>query len=79
MFLNDIEEMYVTSGLDEIEVVMFKIFLILYADDIVIFDNSADVLQTSLNLLDNYCSGWRLEINTNTTKVMVFKNGWSVS
>jgi len=79
MFLNDIEAMYVTSGLDGIEVVMFKIFLILYADDIVIFDNSADVLQTSLNLLDNYCSGWRLEINTNTTKVMVYKNGWSVS
>ena len=52
MFLNDIEDMYVTSGLDGIEVVMFKIILIVYADDIVIFANSADVLQISLNLLN---------------------------
>jgi len=51
MFLNDIEDMYVTSGLDGIEVVMFKIIIIVYADDIVIFANSADVLQISLNLL----------------------------
>ena len=50
MFLNGIEDMYVTSGLDGIEVVMFKIMLIVYADDIVIFANSADELQTSLNL-----------------------------
>ena len=31
---------------------MFKIILIVYADDIVIFANSADVLQISLNLLN---------------------------
>jgi len=69
MFLNGIEDMYVTSGLDGIEADMFKIFLTLYADDIVIFANSADELQTSLNLFENYY--WKLKINTNKTKVMV--------
>ena len=49
MFLNGIEDMYVTSGLDGIEADMFKIFITLYTDDIVIFANSADELQTSLN------------------------------
>jgi hypothetical protein len=39
------------TGLD---VNMFKIFLLLYADDIVIFANSPEELQKSIDLLNNY-------------------------
>ena len=45
MFLNDIEDVFIHKGLQGIDVNMFKIFLILYADDIVIFANSSDELQ----------------------------------
>jgi len=41
MFLNDIEDVFFKNGLNGIDVNMFKIFLLLYADDIVIF---ADLL-----------------------------------
>jgi len=34
---------------------MFKLFLILYADDIVIFANSKEELQLSLDALYEYC------------------------
>ena len=51
MFVNDNENIFVVNGVEGIDVNMFKMFLILYADDIVIFANSSDELQTSLNLL----------------------------
>ena len=50
-------------------------FLILYADDIVIFENSGQELQTSLNLLEQYCNQWKLTVNTSKTKVMIFRKG----
>ena len=48
MYLNDLEEQFVNSDLDGIDVDMFKMFLILYADDIVIFANSKQELQMRL-------------------------------
>ena len=37
LFLNDIEEQVIHSGIEALDVDMVKIFLLLYADDIVIF------------------------------------------
>ena len=42
---------------------MFKIFMLLYADDIVIFANNQEQLQNSLDLLLEYCNRWKLTIN----------------
>ncbi|MCG8034648.1 MAG: endonuclease/exonuclease/phosphatase family protein, partial [Candidatus Thiodiazotropha taylori] len=75
MFLNDIEEHLVLSGLEGIDVNMFKMFLLLYADDIVLFANSADELQEGLNMLSDYCQRWKLKINVSKTKIMVFRKG----
>lgn len=75
MFLNDIEEEFVLSGLEGLDVNTFKIFMLLYADDIVLFSNSPGELQEGLNLLSNYCKRWKLKINISKTKVMVFRRG----
>jgi len=40
--LNDIEDVFMNKGLAGIDVKFFKIFLILYADAIVVFDESND-------------------------------------
>ena len=64
-----------TKGLDGIDVNMFKMFLILYADDIVIFAYSSEQLQNSLNALSDYCSRWEMVVNTNKTKIMIFRKG----
>ena len=75
MFVNDIENIFVVNGVEGIDVNMFKMFLILYADDIVIFANSSDELQTSLNLLYDYCQRWKLTVNVKKTKILIFRKG----
>ena len=37
MYLNDLENEFVTKGLDGFDIAMLKVYLLLYADDIVIF------------------------------------------
>jgi len=56
-----------------IDIDCFKIFLILYADDIVLFANSDTDLQNSLNTLSDYCKRWQLVEITDKTKLMVFR------
>ena len=75
LFLNDLEETFVTEGYNGLDVNMFKICMFLYADDIVLFANSAEELQVGLNLLLEYCNKWMLKVNVNKTKVMVFRKG----
>ena len=45
LYLNDIEEQYSNTDLEGIDINMFKVFLLLNADDIVIFSNTAEELQ----------------------------------
>ena len=75
LFLNDIEEHFIQAGMEGIDIITVKMFMLLYADDIVLFGNSAEQLQDSLNLLSNYCKRWKLTVNINKTKVMVFRKG----
>ena len=75
LFLNDIEEIFLESGIQGLDINMFKIFMLLYADDIVLFANSPDELQEGLDLLFNYCKRWKLKINVAKTKIMVFRRG----
>ena len=42
LFLNDIEETFIQSGLEGLDIDTFKLFILLYADDIVIFANSSE-------------------------------------
>jgi len=54
---------------------MFKLFLLLYADDIVVLAESEDDLKRGLILFEEYCDRWKLVVNISKTKVMVFRNG----
>ena len=76
LFLNDLEEqLFFLSGVQGLDVDMFKIFMLLYADDIIIFANTADELQNSLDMLVSYCKRWKLTINSSKTKVTIFRKG----
>ena len=75
LFLNDLEEMFVSEGYDGLDIDMFKIFMLLYVDDIVLFAGSAEEMQEGLNLLHDNCIKWKLKINVNKTKIVVFKKG----
>lgn len=73
LYLNDIEEHFISSGINGLDIDMFKVLMLLYADDIVIFSHTSEQLQTSLNLLQEYCTRWKMKVNVSKTKVLVFR------
>ena len=48
---------------------------LLYADDLTVFADNVKDLQRSINALESFCTKWGLKINTNKSKVIVFRNG----
>ena len=62
-------------GAEGVDATMFKLFLLLYADDITVFAETAVGLQNGLNILHEYCSKWKLTVNIEKSKIMVFRKG----
>ena len=50
----------------------FNMFLLMYADDTVLFAESKAKLQELLRYYEQYCNDWDLKINVDKTKIMVF-------
>jgi hypothetical protein len=75
LFVNDINEC-ITSDLNGMFTIdEIKLFLLLYADDQVLFAKSPETLQHILNDIQQYCNIWGLKINTSKTKAMIFEKG----
>jgi len=51
---------------------------LMFADDLVLFSETATGLQNMLNKLEHYCTKWQLRINLKKTKVMIFNKGGHV-
>ena len=82
LFLNDLEtfleDKYVT-GLESISGdvenklnIYLKLFIILYADDTVILSESESDLQAQLDAFHEYCLTWKLKVNIDKTKIVIF-------
>ena len=56
-----------------------SLYLVLFADDAVIFSDTPQGLQQSLNKLQQYCETWNLTVNVDKTKSMVFRKGGILS
>ena len=78
-YLNDLKEYlisksegislkYTASGIEQ----MLHLFLIMYADDTVLLADSKAKLQHLLDCYLEYCENWKLKINPDKTKVMIF-------
>ena len=50
-----------------------QIFLLLFADDAVLFAQDPASLQSMLYDIENYSTIWGLRLNTNKTKIMIFE------
>ena len=46
MFLNDLEEEFLIHDIEGIDIGLIKLFILLYADDIVIFSSSSEAFKT---------------------------------
>ena len=79
IFVNDLEHYMLSQGCklvdfnDDIYNNYLKILLLLYADDTVIFSNSERGLQKCLDTLHAYCMKWKLNVNSDKTKVIIFR------
>lgn len=72
----NIEGLKSNSDAIENELFMYmKLFILFYADDTVIMTETAEDLQNALNEFYVYCSQWKLQVNTDKTKVLIFSKG----
>ena len=76
LYLNDLENYLSVYGASCLQIndndlnVFLKLFVLLYADDTLVFASEETLVQ-SLNLFSNYCKQWKLDIKYDKTKVLV--------
>ena len=75
MFINDLEDELIFNNVQGLDLEHFKIFLLMYAEDKVVFSETAEGLQNGLNCMYQYCQEWKLSVSTQKSKVMVFRKG----
>ena len=74
MYINDLES-HLCSTNAGVTIDDVRFLLLLYADDLVIFSESPDALQLQINKMYEYCHRWKLRINAEKSKIVVFKKG----
>lgn len=79
LFVSDIENSLQENMEAGITLDQLSLYLILFADDAVIFSDTPEGLQLSLNKLQDYCQSWNLTVNVDKTKIMVFRKGGLLS
>ena len=82
-YLNDLESFLATRQVNGVECdvitdethIYFKLLILLYADDAVLFSDNSDDLQSALNVFGECCKIWRLNVNVSKTEVVIFGRG----
>jgi hypothetical protein len=54
--------------------IYLKLFVLLYADDTVIMSESKEDMLNQLNGFNDFCKKWKLKVNAEKSKVLVFSN-----
>jgi hypothetical protein len=74
LYANDLEQEFYLMGLNAIDVDMFKLFILLNANDISVLSETKDDLQLGPNVMYEYCNKWKFTVNTAKTKVIMNLN-----
>ena len=78
LFLNDLDSFLLRGNnfglniFDDSLQCYLKLVVLLYADDMVLFAESIEELQDLLDKFHIYCSQWKLKVNHEKTKVVIF-------
>lgn len=85
LYINDLEDFLldknivglqsISSSIEDELMLYLKLCLLFYADDTVIMSETADDLQKALDEFHVYCSQWKLNVNVEKTKILVFSKG----
>ena len=73
LFINDISNSFNLQDLNEFNTNKLCIYLLLFADDLVLFSTNPATLQSMLNDLYEYSCKWGLKVNVKKTKVCIFE------
>jgi hypothetical protein len=79
MYVYDFEMSFINADCIPYDCQSLNLFLLMYADDLVLFSETADGLQYQLDVLFQYGNDWSLTVNTSKSKVVIFRNGGVVS
>ena len=79
MYINDIEDYVKTHVFQGGYTGHVKMFLLLYADDTVIISENRQDLQLGLDIVENYCNKWKIILNIEKTKIVIFRKGGKLS
>jgi hypothetical protein len=74
LFINDIVKNINVNELSDTDIEQLSMYLILFADDIVLFTTSPVSLQAQVDNLQQYSQKWGLKINVSKTKLCVFES-----
>ena len=72
-FLNDLADYLLERGAEGLEIGHLYLLILLYADDLCIFDKTARGLQMKINIFATYCEKWGLIVNIDKSKIMFFR------
>ena len=82
IFLNDLEDFFIeneVAGLERIKDLCedkihtyLQLFILLYADDTILLAESPENMQDMLTKFENYCIQWKLKVNPQKTKMVIF-------
>ena len=75
IFINDMANDLLSNGISTFNINHFQMFMLLFADDTVLFADTLEELQMLMDNLHEYCCKWNISVNITKTKSMVFKSG----
>ena len=71
--LNIVQSCY--PSLNDEDIVLLKLFVLLYADDTIILAENEKELQLALDKVHQYCTMYKLSVNIAKSKIIVFSRG----
>ena len=72
LFISDLDYTLKSSSTGKIVIEQEEITVIMFADDLVLLADSSEGLQQSLAVFQDYCNSWKLKINAEKSKVMIY-------
>jgi hypothetical protein len=82
IYQNNLEQFFVENDVNDLENIrnmcsenlniFVKLFSLLYADDTIILSETEADMQYALAIFEKYCHHWKLKVNLQKTKVIIF-------
>ena len=75
LYVNDFEMCFIKDNCTSIDIQLINLFLLMYADDMVILSETPEGLQKMLDSLSNYTKKWKLKVNVQKLKLLFLGMG----